>query len=267
MISTTKPFKKLEFSDDYMFYQVMQHDDICKEVLEHLLKVRIDHIERQDVQKELKPYYESHGVRLDAYIKDSKRIFNIEMQQVSKKELPKRSRYYSSMIDADSLLKGIDYTKLHESFIVFICKKDPFGLKLPVYTFKNICQENKDFILKDMSYRIFFNAAAADNEEDLEIRAFLNYIKRRKTTDNLTNKIDAIVKQIKAREENKEAYMIEHLKIRDSIMEGKRIGLKEGRRQQAVETAKKLLTDGKYTADEISKLLKIPVETFISSQA
>ena len=61
--------------------------------------------------------------------------------------------------------------------------------------------------------------------------------------------------------------MIEHLKIRDSIMEGKRIGLKEGRRQQAVETAKKLLTDGKYTADEISKLLKIPVETFISSQA
>lgn len=116
-------------------------------------------------------------------------------------------------------------------------------------------------------WNIFFNAAAADNEEDLEIRAFLNYIKRRKTTDNLTNKIDAIVKQIKAREENKEAYMIEHLKIRDSIMEGKRIGLKEGRRQQAVETAKKLLTDGKYTADEISKLLKIPVETFISSQA
>ena len=33
-------------------------------------------------------------------------------------------------------------------------------------------------------------------------------------------------------------------------------------REQAIETAKKLLADGKYTAEEISALLQIPVESF-----
>lgn len=36
----------------------------------------------------------------------------------------------------------------------------------------------------------------------------------------------------------------------------------EGRQEKAVETAKKLLADGKYTAEEISTLLGIPVESF-----
>ena len=145
MINSIKPFEKLQFTDDYIFYKVMQNDEICKELLEHLLKLKIDHIERMDVQKELKPFYEAKGIRLDAYVKDSNRIFNIEIQQVADDELPKRSRYYSSMIDADSLLKGKGYTELAESFIVFICSKDPFKLGLPVYTFQNTCQEKKDF--------------------------------------------------------------------------------------------------------------------------
>ena len=37
---------------------------------------------------------------------------------------------------------------------------------------------------------------------------------------------------------------------------------KEGARQNAVENARKLLADGKYTAEEISVLLGIPVEEF-----
>ena len=38
--------------------------------------------------------------------------------------------------------------------------------------------------------------------------------------------------------------------------------LEEGRQEKAVEAAQKLLADGKYTAEEISALLGIPVETF-----
>ncbi len=60
--------------------------------------------------------------------------------------------------------------------------------------------------------------------------------------------------------------MIEHLKVRDNIMEGLREGLKEGAHQKAIEDAKKLLADGKYTAQEISELLNIPVEAFAESK-
>ena len=39
-------------------------------------------------------------------------------------------------------------------------------------------------------------------------------------------------------------------------------GIAEGAQQKAVENARKLLADGKYTAKEISELLQIPIEAF-----
>ncbi len=42
-------------------------------------------------------------------------------------------------------------------------------------------------------------------------------------------------------------------------------GIKKGEQQKAIETAKKLLADGKYTAQEISELLNIPVEDFVEA--
>jgi len=56
--------------------------------------------------------------------------------------------------------------------------------------------------------------------------------------------------------------MIEHLKVRDNIMEG----FKEGQQQKVIEVAKKLPADKKYTASEISKLLNIPIEAFVASK-
>ena len=39
----------------------------------------------------------------------------------------------------------------------------------------------------------------------------------------------------------------------------------EAREEKAIETAKKLLADGKYTTDEIASLLQIPVESFVET--
>lgn len=55
MANNIKPFEELTLADDFMFYQVMQNDEICIGVLERLLKIEIDHIERQELQKEIKP--------------------------------------------------------------------------------------------------------------------------------------------------------------------------------------------------------------------
>ena len=64
-------------------------------------------------------------------------------------------RYYQSMIDIDSLMKGEEYENLKESYILFICKDDPFKddkenlFSLPCYTFKNTCAENDAVNLDD----------------------------------------------------------------------------------------------------------------------
>ena len=41
-----------------------------------------------------------------------------------------------------------------------------------------------------------------------------------------------------------------------------RQGKEEGVKEKAIENARKLLADGKYTAEEISELFNIPVEDF-----
>ena len=231
MEKTLKPFEELEFTDDFMFYQVMQDDSICIEILETLLKTKIDHIERKELQKELRPYYESKGVRFDAYLKDSNRVFNIEMQQVINDELPKRTRYYQSILDTDALLKGHDYTELQETHIIFIWKKDPLGKGLPVYTFSTTCSENKDIKLKDQTFKHFFNAEAADSESDIAIKAFLKYIESKESNNTLTDKIKTAVENIKNIQATKGAYMIEHLKIRDAMRRGLEEGIQQGIKQ------------------------------------
>lgn len=48
---------------------------------------------------------------------------------------------------------------------------------MPIYTFQNICAEKSGLALNDGAKKFFFNAASAENEKDLAIKAFLNYIK------------------------------------------------------------------------------------------
>ena len=73
MTYAIKPFEELAFSDDFMFFKVMQDDGICKELIERLLKIKIDHIERPVLQKEIRPYYyRSKGIKLDVYLKENR---------------------------------------------------------------------------------------------------------------------------------------------------------------------------------------------------
>ena len=113
-----KKFEDLTFSDHYMFEKVLQNEEICKELLERLLKIKIDYLVYPEIEKTISPYYETKGVRLDVYVKDSDKVFDIELQNALDMDLPFRTRYYQSMVDTDSLLKGEHYSKLPKSFVI-----------------------------------------------------------------------------------------------------------------------------------------------------
>lgn len=162
-----KPIEELTFVDDYMFGFILQNEKICKELLERLLKIKIEKVVYPELQKSISPYYETKGVRLDVYVKDSDRVFDIEIQNSKNIDLPKRTRYYQSMIDIDSLLKGESYSELKESIIIFICTFDPFGENLPCYTFKNLCIENIQLELNDQAIKKIYNSTAYMRESDV----------------------------------------------------------------------------------------------------
>ena len=115
-----KPFEELEFSDDFMFGKIMQNPEICGGVIERLLHIKVNRIEFPKLQNTIKPYYTSKGVRFDVYLKDSDRVFDIEIQTTTPVALGKRMRYYQSIIDMDSTMKGDDYSEL-KAFLNFVC--------------------------------------------------------------------------------------------------------------------------------------------------
>ncbi|MCR4626927.1 MAG: hypothetical protein K5640_04700, partial [Treponema sp.] len=53
---------------------------------------------------------------------------------------------------------------------------------------------------------------------------------------------------------------------REGIAEGIVKGISQGERKKAIEVAKNLLADGKYSSEEISTLLQIPIESFLKLQ-
>ena len=90
---THKPVEELTFTDDFMFGTVMKNKTICKGVIERLLHIKVGKIEYPSLQKTIAPFYESKGIRLDVYVSDSDRVFDIEIQTSIPPSLPKRTRY------------------------------------------------------------------------------------------------------------------------------------------------------------------------------
>ena len=100
----------------------MQDSELCKVLLQRILPdLMIDHIEYPELQKSINADGDARSVRLDVYVKDGEGVvYDIEMQIINTKELPKRSRYYQSMIDLQLIDKGQHYKKLNRSYIIFI---------------------------------------------------------------------------------------------------------------------------------------------------
>ena len=236
-----------------MFGYILQNESICKKLLERLLKIKIEKLEFPKLQKSISPFYETKGVRLDVYVKDSDKVFDIEIQNSINIDLPKRTRYYQSMVDIDSLLKGENYSNLKESFIIFICTFDPFNAGLPCYTFKNICLENKNLELKDKTSKIIYNSTAYIKEKDVEISAFLKYIDNRIPTDEFTKELSRLVKEAKINNKFRNDYLAMNLHDRDikeqafneglssGIQRGISQGILEGEHKKALETARNML--------------------------
>ena len=252
---TFKKFEDLVYSDDWMFKKVMENKDICQKVIERLLHIQVADISYPELEKAISPYYTSHGVRLDVYVKDSDRVFDLEIQSYKEDALGKRMRYYQSMVDIDSLMKGEDYTKLKESYIIFICTKDSLDdskssekifdigecaevgvcdvnaetvADRSVYTFRTTCQEDSRIKLNDKSVKVIYNANAYENESDPDTKSFLKFVCKNTAGDNLSTEIANRIAEIKRIESNKTEYMSMNLHESDLIRHAKADGFAEG---------------------------------------
>ena len=261
-----KTVDELTFTDDGMFQAVLHEPEICAELIERLLHIRVKNVKYPELEKQIAPYYTTKGVRLDVYLKDQDKIIDIEIQSYPQEALGKRTRYYQSMIDIDSLMKGQDYPDLQDSYILFICKEDPFKndngkqFGLPCYSFRNICEENENVKLNDKSIKVIYNASAYEKEKDERIRSLLHFISTNKPgKDDFSNRLSSLVEKIKENEKFRSDYTAMNLHDRDIQRAAKREGFAEGARETAIMNAKNLLKEGD-SPEKVARCTGLPLE-------
>ena len=182
-----KVFEELQIKDDFMFSVIMRNPKFCKPFLERILGIRISHIEYPKSQETIDLSLDAKSVRLDIYVEDGKgTVYNVEMQTVENRNLPKRTRYYQGMIDLNILEKGDNYKDLKRSFIIFVCTFDLFGEGRHIYTFENRCIQNTNLSLGDDTTKIILNTKGTMEDVTPEMIRLLNFIDGKEPEDDFT---------------------------------------------------------------------------------
>ena len=264
-----KPWEELTIRDDYMFKLVMKSRRICKKMLEGTLRIRIAKIRYLETEKSIAAPYRSKGIRLDVYVKDEKdTVYNIEMQvrRLEGEALFKRVRYYQSMMDDDLLAAGADYDELNKTIIIFICPFDPFGEGRYIYTFENLCMENKELELRDGATKIFLNTKGTIGDITDTIKAFLRYVDGVVTDNSLVQEIEEEIRKVKLEEGERVNYMTFAMKMMEERKEGRaegrregrREGRKEGQRDERVAILRRLVMQSQIPVEQALEMIGIP---------
>lgn len=267
----SKPWEELEFSDNFIFCKVMQDTELCKELLEILLGFQIAKIEYIKTENQIENFYDSKGVRLDVFVKDSERVFDIEMQTGNYTDLIMRSRYYQAASDVATTKRRTQFNQLKETYIIFICKEDPFGSNLPRYTKQSRFMETDTIPYDDKTHHVFYNCSAWKKESDKEVREVMKFIYSLKADSNFTQKLETATDCAKANSVFKDEYMYledvieeeKEIAREEGLAEGRAKGLAEGLiegiNKKAKETAVALLKEG-IAIDTISRCTGLPLE-------
>ncbi len=221
-----KKIQDLTIKDNFMFAAVMLDPENCKEMLEMILNIEIAEV-HVDKEKCLIYHPDYHGIRLDVYAADEYNThYNIEMQAKKCKDIKRRSRYYHGQMDMEMLEKGIDYERLSNSYVMFICDYDPFGESKYVYTQKKICEESPTVDMSDGSYTIFLSTKGINREEvPEELVEFLEFVGRpleeseKKTNSAYVSQLQETIRKIKADREMGARYMTFEQFIKDERKE------------------------------------------------
>ena len=223
-----KDYSELDLTDSFIFSKVMTDERLCKRLLEIILGINILRIEYIEAEKDMKFAPDGKGVRLDVYVDDKQgTVYDIEMQAIDTKELPKRSRYYQSMIDLTVLEKGMDYSRLKRSYVIFICMADVFDRGRYVYTFRNICVEDPGIELGDDSTRIFLNPYG-EGEISSELNEFFGYLREHKPTGDFTKALDESVTVARRSAVWRKEYMTLEMEIKHAAYVAREEGYAEG---------------------------------------
>ena len=234
--------RDIPLENDAMFAEVMRRKDLCIGLLETIFEGRRirDIVYEDGLSPEAQKYIAfnpgNKSIRLDVYFEDGDTVYDIEIQKADKGNLPKRTRMYSSMMDANMLDKGLEYEELKDSYVIFICMFDPFEKGLARYTFRSICEEAEGLPLGDGRCIMFLNTKGSIGELGKDMDAFFEYLNGevasigtgKDSGSEFVEMVDNYVLDINGDEDWRQGYMKYELNLIEKYKEGMASGEARG---------------------------------------
>lgn len=157
-----KIIASLTLMDD-LFMQVVLEEQACTEyILQTILDKSSLKLKEQRLQKRL-PNLHGRALVLDCLCTDEKGlVYNIEVQNSSAGATPKRARYHAALMDTHTLKKGEKFSKLPESYVIFITDKDVLGEGEQLYQIERVIRKSGS-LFRDGSHIFYFNTARQDD--------------------------------------------------------------------------------------------------------
>ena len=154
---------KVCLMDDDFFQLCFEDDTECTQLVLRIIMGKDDLKVLTAQTQHTIANLEGHSVRLDVYAIDSQGVrYDIEVQRSNRGAIPKRARYNSSLIDGKILIPDEDYSRLPESYVIFITEHDILQKGLPIYHIdRRINETNDEF--GDGAHIIYANAKIRDD--------------------------------------------------------------------------------------------------------
>ena len=267
-LSQKTQLKDLTLLDRFLFSETIEDPRNLQIILEIILgkEVLLKYLPQPEKEQKKSPLY--RYIRVDVWSEDIyNTVYDVEVQKKDTRNLPRRSRFYQSLMDGRLLKPGeSDFNQLKDICLIIIAPFDIFGYEKYQYTFEMRCREVPQLSMEDGATRIFLNTHGKNPEdvspELVELLYYMEHSNQRTSVSYQSSRVRELQGNVNTIVENEEmgvrfmqAWEELLLERQEGREEGLQLGRKEGLQLQLQNQIKKKLLKGQ-SVEQIAEALE-----------
>ena len=243
--------------DDFMRCLLKDNIPLAEFVLRIIMDKKDLVITNCETQRDMKRLAGARSICLDAYGTDADgKKYDLEVQKASDGADPHRARYHSSVMDVENLHSGQDFKELPDTYTIFITEKDFYGMGEPVYAIERM-NLTTGSAFADGEHILYVNGEYRGDSELGKLMHDFNCM----NADDMN--FELVAERTRYFKEDPEG-----VRTMCKIMEDMRNeSLKEGIKEGAISTARRMIAAGKYVLEEIANISGLSLDEVEKLQA
>ena len=252
--------KDLTLLDRFLFSETIEDPRNLQIILEIILgkEVLLKYLPQPEKEQKKSPLY--RYIRVDVWSEDIyNTVYDVEVQKKDTRNLPRRSRFYQSLMDGRLLKPGeSDFNQLKDICLIIIAPFDIFGYEKYQYTFEMRCREVPQLSMEDGATRIFLNTHGKNPEdvspELVELLYYMEHSNQRTSVSYQSSRVRELQGNVNTIVENEEMG-VRFMQAWEELLLERQEGREEGLQLQLQNLIKKKMLKGQ-SVEQIAEALE-----------